>query len=86
MSRNEFNNSFKKFAPDYRGSMSASSFRLNAGTGTVTVEIEVLPNRVITSLFILPQSNITLTMDGLSGDEQKKFLERFDISFQRGGG
>jgi len=86
MSRNEFINSFKKFAPDYRGSMDASNFELNAGKGSVTIDIEVLPDRAITSLFILPQSNITLTMDGLSEDEQQHFLERFDISFQRGGG
>jgi len=86
MSRNEFNHSFKKFVPDYRGSMSASSFKLDVGKGSVTIEIEVLPDRAITSLFILPQSNITLTMDGLSKNEEKKFLERFDISFQRGGG
>ncbi len=86
MSRNEFNHSFKKFAPDYRGSMNATSFKLEAGKGSVTIEIEVLPDRTITSLFILPQSNVTLIMDGLSKDEEKKFLERFDISFQRGGG
>ncbi len=86
MSRSEFIHSFKNFAPDYRGSMDASSFELDAGKGTVTIDIEVLPDRVITSLFILPQTNITLTMNGLSEDEQKHFLERFDISFQRGGG
>ncbi len=86
MSRNEFIHSFKKFAPDYRGSMSATSFRLDAGKGSVTIEIEVLPDRAITSLFILPQANVTLTMDGLSQGQQKKFMERFDISFQRGGG
>jgi len=86
MSRNEFIHSFKKFAPDYRGSMDASSFELPAGKGSVTIDIEVLPERAITSLFILPQSNITLTMNGLSEDEQRHFLERFDISFQRGGG
>jgi hypothetical protein len=86
MSRNEFNHSFKKFAPDYRGSMNATSFKLEAGKGSVTIEIEVLPDRAITSLFILPQSNVTLTMDGLSKDEEKHFLDRFDISFQRGGG
>jgi hypothetical protein len=86
MSHNEFIHSFKKFAPDYRGSMNATSFKLEAGKGTVTIEIEVLPDRAITSLFILPQSNITLNMEALSKDEEKKFLARFDISFQRGGG
>jgi len=86
MSHNEFIHSFKKFAPDYRGSMSASSFELAAGKGSVTIDIEVLPDRAITSLFILPQSNITLTMNGLSENEQRRFLDRFDISFQRGGG
>ena len=86
MSRNEFIHSFEKFAPEYRGSMDTSSFELAAGQGTVTIDIEVLPDRAITSLFILPQANITLTMDGLSEDEQRHFLERFDISFQRGGG
>ena len=86
MSRDEFIHSFKKFAPEYRGSMSASRFELNAGKGSVAIEIEVLPDRRITSLLSLPQSRITLSMDNLSKDEQRKFLERFDISFQRGGG
>ena len=86
MSRNEFIHSFKKFAPEHSGSMDASSFELASGKGSVTIDIEVLPERAITSLFILPQANITLTMNGLSQEEQKKFLERFDISFQRGGG
>jgi len=86
MSRNEFIHSFKKFAPDYSGSMNASSFELATGKGSVTIEIEVLPERAITSLFILPQANITLTMNNLSSCEQRRFLDRFDISFQRGGG
>jgi len=86
MSRSEFIHSFKKFAPEYHGSMDASSFELAAGKGSVIIDIEVLPERAITSLFILPQANLTLTMNGLSEDEQRHFLERFDISFQRGGG
>jgi len=86
MSHNEFIHSFKHFAPDYRGSLTASSFELKHGEGSVTIEIEVLPERAITSLFILPQANITLTMSNLSGCEQRRFLDRFDISFQRGGG
>ncbi len=86
MSRNEFIHSFKKFVPDYGGPMDASSFELPVDKGSVTIDIEVLPDRAITSLFILPQANVTLTMDGLSEDEEKHFLERFDISFQRGGG
>jgi len=86
MSRSEFIHSFKKFAPDYRGSLNASSFELAVGKGSVTIEIDVLPERAITSLFILPQANITLTMNNLSSCEQRRFLDRFDISFQRGGG
>jgi len=66
--------------------MSASSFELPAGKGSVTIDMEILPDRKITGLLSLPQANITLTMNGLSKDEQKQFLQRFDISFQRGGG
>ncbi len=86
MSYNEFIHSFKKFAPDYRGSLSATRFEIESGKGSVTIEIDVLPARKITTLLSLPQSNITLTMNGLSPDERQYFLERFDISFQRGGG
>lgn len=86
MSRDEFIHSFKKFAPDYKGSLAASSFELTIGKGSVIIEIEVLPNRTITSLLTLPQANVTLTMNNLTEDEQRHFLARFDISFQRGGG
>ncbi len=86
MSRNEFIHSFKKFAPDYRGPLAASRFDLKHKSGSVTIEIEELPKRTLGGLLALPQSSITLTMTGLSKDERQKFLERFDISFQRGGG
>lgn len=86
ISRNEFLHSFKQFVPDYGGSMSGSRFELAIGKGSVTIEIEILPNRAITTLMSLPQTNVTLTMNNLDPGEQKHFLERFDLSFRRGGG
>lgn len=34
----------------------------------------------------LPVTRIEVTMDGFSEQEQKEFMERFDLRFRRGGG
>lgn len=86
ISYNEFIHSFKNFAPDYLGPLSAKHFKLQFGAGSVTIEFEQLPKRTLGGLLALPQSNITLTMDSLTDEERQNFLARFDLSFQRGGG
>lgn len=34
----------------------------------------------------LPQTRVSLSLEGFSEEERKTFLRRFDLAFQRGGG
>ncbi len=52
----------------------------------VTITLTEMPRRVITSLLSIELSQVEIAFHGLAPGEQKSFLERFDRTFQRGGG
>ncbi|MEM7120538.1 MAG: hypothetical protein AAF563_04620 [Pseudomonadota bacterium] len=52
----------------------------------ITITLTEMPRRVITSLLSIELSKVEITFRGLDPGEQKSFLERFDRTFQRGGG
>lgn len=60
--------------------------RFVVSNGTVTVTFEALPHAILGGLVRMPRSKVTLAFDGVDTGERARFLRRFDIVFQRGGG
>jgi len=59
--------------------------RIDAGERTVTIDLGPQRYRSIASLR-LPYVEVTFTFVGFSTPERRKFMERFERYFQRGGG
>jgi len=53
--------------------------------GTVTIVLGEQQVRRI-ALMAIPYANVSFTFDGVSEAERKRFMENFDLRFQRGGG
>ena len=55
------------------------------GSGTLSLYWNVLPPRAI-ALIRLPRMTVHFRFSGVSEDERKAFMKRFDLHLQRGGG
>jgi hypothetical protein len=60
--------------------------RVATPDGTVLLRFDALANRRLGGLLSMPQASITLDLGNLPENARDKFLKRFDIAFQRGGG
>ena len=58
----------------------------DATPALVLAEFEELPNAVLGGLMALPRARVTLRLQPLSDHARMEFLNRFDKTFQRGGG
>lgn len=54
-------------------------------TGRLELTWSPLPDRVI-ALMRMPRLAVRFRFDGLSAEERLRFMKRFDLVFQRGGG
>ena len=84
--KNEFFRSLEHFAPDRDFDKSQTSFLFPAGEGQAEVSYYQLPDRKVTALLSLPQMEVSIEFDGVSGLVQEEFMEAFDLAFRRGGG
>lgn len=57
-----------------------------AGGRAVACAFDPQPDAVLGGLVRLPRVRVTLRLGGLPRDERAAFIERFDRTFQRGGG
>lgn len=58
---------------------------VHIGAGTLTLDWAVLPPRRI-ALLNLPRLQVRYAFDGVPDDERARFMKRFDLHLQRGGG
>ncbi len=63
----------------------AQALRAVIGSGQLRLEWSVLPARVI-ALVRVPRLQVSFAFDGVALAERRKFLRRFDMHLQRGGG
>ncbi len=54
--------------------------------GKVAITCDPLPPLSLGPGLSLPRCRITFTFEGMSLDNQKRFLARFDLAFRKGGG
>lgn len=66
--------------------VSESRVELGVGDGQVVITYEPLEGVRLGGLLDLPRAKVTITFDGVDPTEQEKFLRRFEVTFQRGGG
>ena len=52
----------------------------------VTISVQELPPRKLTSILSIPRSLVTFVFEGFERSRVTSFLENFDRAFQRGGG
>ena len=60
--------------------------RLPAGGGFVDIQFEKLEDVRLGGLLALPRARVSLRFWDVPENEIKKFVARFDMAFQRGGG
>jgi hypothetical protein len=58
---------------------------IGCGSGRAEIGFLALPPARLGGL-ALPRAKVTIAFHGVDGDERRRFLGRFDIAFQRGGG
>jgi hypothetical protein len=63
----------------------AQALRVAIGGGALGLHWQMLPPRVI-ALVRLPRLRVQFHFDGVAADERARFLQRFDLHLQRGGG
>lgn len=85
ISRTEFELSWASFdtsPPPAPGSPA----RLPVGSGHVEISFEPRPAVRLGGLLELPRAVVTFVFDGVEPAERARIVDRFDRSFQRGGG
>jgi hypothetical protein len=55
------------------------------GAGRLRIDWQVLPPRRI-ALVVLPRLAVRFHFEGVTDDERRRFMRRFDLCTQRGGG
>ncbi len=83
----EFINQFKNFAKELNYSMSKSTIKLTDANDSsqLTINLTELTDRVIGSLKI-SRLEVLFYFKNYTPLQHQKFLKKFDLSFQRGGG
>lgn len=54
--------------------------------GHVVIRYEPRPSVRFGGLLDMPRAIVSLTFKGVEADQQRTYLKRFDLAFQRGGG
>ncbi|MCB1876042.1 MAG: hypothetical protein KDH88_08715 [Chromatiales bacterium] len=85
ISRAEFLRLLPCAAVGYRLEENASGIRLVAEDGAIVIRLATLDDLRIGSLS-LPRMRIAIHFENIAAPSRTAFLQRFDRSFQRGGG
>ncbi|OBS31419.1 hypothetical protein A9O67_01995 [Tepidimonas fonticaldi] len=70
---------------DHPWSRTGDGVQVRIGTGTLVLTWRPLPFRTI-ALIRLPRLWVGFRFEGLTPDERHRFMRRFDLYLQRGGG
>ena len=62
------------------------TLRVPVGGGCVDIGYRELPGVLLGGLLALPRAEVTLDFSDVGEADQRAFLRRFEIAFQRGGG
>lgn len=65
--------------------LSAGQARVQIGEGHLHLQWQALPPRVI-ALLRMPRLALRFAFDGVEEDVRQRFMKRFDLTMQRGGG
>ena len=63
----------------------ANSLHVAIGPGTLVIDWQVLPPRVI-ALIRLPRMAVSFRFQSVEAEQRQAFMKRFDLHLQRGGG
>jgi LEA14-like dessication related protein len=63
-----------------------STVRAGNESRGITITIKPLPKRVLSALLSLERSEVAISFSGYDETEKTAFLQRFDRTYQRGGG
>lgn len=69
----------------YAWHLTPQTLLVELGVGRLQVNWHPLPPRVI-ALMRLPRLQVVFSFNGVSPDERRAFMKRFDLYLQRGGG
>jgi hypothetical protein len=67
-------------------SISELPLQLALGSGHVVISRELLPGVRLGGLLEMPRAAVTLTFQSVDEAARARFIQRFDLAFQRGGG
>lgn len=80
---------FRRLLPGAAGALpwrrDGNHYRLGSDAAGVDIVLEPLPPRRI-ALFTLPAMRVVMIFRGWSEEERHRFVRRFDMAFQKGGG
>ena len=81
---------FRRDLPIAMGAMTyefdGSTVRVGNEARGITITIKPLPKRVLSALLSLERSEVTISFKGYDESEKAAFMQRFDRTYQRGGG
>lgn len=81
----DFQRGIKAIAPDHE--IGANEHRVSLQNDDYSVEIvfEAIESVVHSPLLAIPRAKVTLAFDQTPAEARKKFMDRFELAFQRGG-
>lgn len=82
----EFHRSLRRLLPGITILSGQRRFNVSEGNGQVTIDLEPTKSAVLGGLMRLERYRVTISFAGLNSVEADNFVERFDRTFQRGGG
>jgi len=85
-SQAEFHRSLRRLHPGIAIAPGQRRFVVAEGDGEATISLEPVEFAVLGGLMRLERYRVTITFSGLSRMAEDRFVERFDRTFQRGGG
>lgn len=70
---------------EHHGELSPGQARVQIGAGQLTLQWQTLPPRVI-ALLRMPRLAVRFAFEGVDEVTRQRFMKRFDLTLQRGGG
>ena len=86
MKLGDFRRGVQSLGFDFTRLDGAEGVRIDEQDFTVEIRYEAMDTQTYGTLLKIPRARVTLLFDGTSAEAQRKFLERFDFYFQKGGG
>ena len=82
----EFAKSFARLDPDADVLPERRHYQLAVGTGLVEIDVTPIAPARLGGVLAMPRCTVRFTFSNTTPEEQAAFMNRFDRTFQRGGG